>query len=76
MKAAQLHFLTPGRDRPDFSFFLSFVAVSGLSCSVRDLSLQCTGFSLVVACGFFPLQLWRARSRVRGLCSLLHAGSS
>ena len=36
---------------------------------MRDLSLQRAGFSLVVACGFSLLQLWRAGSRARGLCS-------
>ena len=32
--------------------FYLFLTASGLSCSTRDLSLWCTGFSLVVACGF------------------------
>ena len=29
-----------------------FLAASGLSCGMWDLSLWHTGFSLVVACGF------------------------
>ena len=33
------------------------------------------GFSLVVACGFSLLQLWRMGSRARGLCSWRHAVS-
>ena len=29
------------------------MAVSGLSCGMRDLSFLCVGFLLVVVCGFF-----------------------
>ena len=35
-----------------YLFSLFFLAASVLSCSMWDLSLWCTGFSLVVACGF------------------------
>ena len=30
-------------------FFFNYLAVTGLSCSMQDLSLWCTGFSLVAA---------------------------
>ena len=68
-----------------FFIFLIFLADSGLSCGMRDLHwgiqdlplrhavsspwpLGC-GFSLVVACGFSLLELWRAGSRARKLNS-------
>ena len=50
-----------------FSFFF-FLAALGLICGTQDLSLQCVGFSLVVAV-VFPLQLWCTGSRAPGLCS-------
>ena len=37
-----------------FFIFLIFLAASGLSCDTQDLSCGRTGFSLVVACRFFP----------------------
>ena len=34
-----------------FIYFILSLAVSGLSCGLRDLLLQWAGFSLVVMCG-------------------------
>ena len=35
-----------------YYLFYLFLAVLGLSCGMRDLLLQCVGFSLVVVYGF------------------------
>ena len=49
-----------------------------LSWQRAGSSLWCAGFSLAVAHrlqGAWALQLWRAGSRMHGLCSLRHTGS-
>ena len=57
---------------PDPYLFI-YLAASGLSCSMRDLSLRHTGFSLVVALRLSSCGMWAlARS---GLVALRHVGS-
>ena len=57
-------------------YFYLFLAVSGLSCGMRDLfvvarRLFVVGCRLLSSCGMqiFSLQLWCTGSRVHGLCS-------